>query len=931
VTAWSAVALLWACTAAMGATPVYPLSLEEDWTTQSQGPWRARYDHRELLVMRHPWSPSTKGDFVSVTREVTAPEDWQGPISLTFYCSDDYHTDTWRPDGSWLTAEGFIGHRCKQVLVGDHVVWSADVADPVVKGESPRYRVELSVKPGQKFLLTLLAYDAEASSLVLEKDFYQSPNNERRREDDPNASNFQTHIYWGDLALVDGNAEASPGKRPSEFKLRAVHNQRWPLPPFGDGWDKGSAPLTLCAPAGIPKRGFPVRCGVPVPAGKLKDSGDIRLVTPGKRAVYAQKSVLGAWPDESVQWVLMDLLAVPGMDKLDLVFAHDRAEPIGKIQVEEDGAAAKVNAGPLRFEVRAGDPIWNVTLGNTPKIGAVSLNIKANGDEVPGNTETCDAIDEGPFCATMRLRGRFDAADRSLGSFTLYCSAYAGLPYLKLVLRWFNDTKADLAVSALRVVFTLPEQPGDLRIPEFSVKDGAVVKQTSERQRLLDGTPVDPAGPMFLAWKGGAVTVRNFRELYPKSVQVDGNKLIFGLVAAEERPIVFTPGEAKTHELWVSLDENDPAQFAATVARPPILQNPEYFCATGVLGPARPHDGVPVLHEHMTQDFTDKKWEDFGQSFGVRDFPDSPYYGGLPNWSNNYYERMLNLFSEWFMSGDRAWYDRAVDVCRHIMDVAVIHSEVPGKDWLGAMHGPGKDHVSGPWNPTLRTAGLALYHKLTGDIEACDAVVGVAEFCVRTHAGIDGGSVRQEAGPFDAVCTAYAETGDVKFLDDGAARVESVLRSMDMRRGVWPDEHGSKVYRGNVPWMAAQMARPLYLWYHATGDVQAAQALVGLAESIICENTDWDQPGVVSGYSHNPHFDVSASYDLLILPMIFAAYELTEDTFFLDAAKAQWERWRREKAFDSPLNCHWNTPWLVWYLKKYDVVTPESVPEKIGE
>jgi hypothetical protein len=282
---------------------------------------------------------------------------------------------------------------------------------------------------------------------------------------------------------------------------------------------------------------------------------------------------------------------------------------------------------------------------------------------------------------------------------------------------------------------------------------------------------------------------------------------------------------------------------------------------------------------------------------------------------------MLGLWSEWFMSGDRAWYDLAVDVCRHLMDVAIIHSEVPQQAWVGAIHGPGDNHISGPWPPNLRMAGLYFYHKLTGDLETREAFLGVADYCIRSRAGLNSGSVRDHAGPFDAICTAYQETGDVKYLDEGAARVESVRSAIDLRRGVWAEEHGSKVYRGNVPWMVAQLARPLYLWYHATGDVQAAQALVGLAESIICENTDWDKPGVVSGYSHNPHFPVSASYDLLIIPMIFAAYELTEDPFFLDAAKAQWERWTREKAFDSPLNCYWNTPWLVWELKKHNVVS----------
>lgn len=928
MTSWGAAVVLSAYAALLGASPICPLDLKEGWVVRTEGAWRARCDRRELLAMRHPWAPSVKGGYLSVSKDFKVPAEWQGPVSLSFYCSDDYNTDTWRPDASWLTAEGFIGHRYKQVLVDDRVVWSADVSDPVVPGESPRSRVALSLKPGQKFLLTLLAYDAEASSTVLEKDFYQSANNALPREQDTNAANFMTHIYWGDLTLAEGDAEVPPGKRPSEFDTRTVHNKRWPLPPFGDGWSHESAVLTLSAPGGIPKQGFPVRFGIPFPAGKVKEAEAFKLVRPGAGSVYVQKNVLGEWPDGSLQWVLADFVAAPGMDSLNLAFAEDKAKPAGEVKIKEDGATSVFNAGLLQFDLQAGDPVWNVRMGDAVKIGVVSLNIKANAEEAPGDVVSRDVIEDGPFRASVRMRGQFDAPSQSLGSFTVDCSAYAGLPYLELVVRWFNDTKSNLAVSGLRVVFVLPQAPDSPRFQEFEVKDGAMLRQTSDRARLLDGTPVDPVAPLFVSWKGGAITLGKFRELYPKSVGLDGNKLTFDLIAAEERPIVFTPGEAKTHEFWISLDEENPAQFAATVARPPILENADYYCATGVLGPARPHAGVPVLHEHMTKDFGDKSWDQFGVNFGVRDFPDSPYYGGLPNWSNNYYERMLNLFSEWFMSGDRAWYDLAVDECRHLMDVSVIHSEVPGRDWRGAMHGPGKDHVSGPWNPTLRTDGLALYHKLTGDAGAYDAVLGVAEYCLRTRAGIGNPSSRDQAGTFDAICTAYAETGEVGFLDEGAARVNSVLRCIDERRGTWVEEHGSRTYRGNVPWMVAQVARPMYWWYRATGDVQAAEIVVGFAESILCENADWDQPGIVSGYSHNPHFDVSAAYDPLILPVIFAAYELTEDTYFLDAAKALWERWQREKAFDSPFNCHWNTPWLVWYLKKYDIVPAAPEPEK---
>lgn len=905
---------------ATASDPTLRLDLNEGWKTEIHGAWQTRVDHRQLLVMRHPWLPSNTGDFAFTWRMIQVPNDWQGPVSLSFYCSDDYHTDAWRPDGSWLTAEGFIGHRFKRVLVDNRPVWNLDVCDPVVKGQSPVFRIPLEVRPGQLFQLGLLAYDAEASTIPLPNDFYQSANNERKREDDPDASNFMTHVYWGDIVLLSGDANPPVGRRPAELKVRAVHNRRWPLPPLGDGWTKDIVRFEVSAPSGIPKTGFPLEMGIPLPAGKVHAPAEIRFQLPSGHGFYAQKNALGEWPDESLKWVFAAFPISPVAPSVDLCFKPDQAALPGKLRVEELYDCIRISGDPLGLEVRKGNPLVQIRRRSTTRINAVRLSLLANGEEIPGTATAFHVLDAGPFRIAACAEGSFDALDRGVATFTLNAATYQGLPYLKLWLRLFNNTKADLNVSGLKLIFELPKTPARLRVPGATLQDGFTLTQLSEKARSVDGSALPADLPFFLEWEQGVIVVRNFRELFPKQARADGQRLIVDLAAGGDTPVVFTPGEAKTHEVWLALGDVNPEQFAAIVHTPPILQNPAYFCATGVLGRAYPFSNVPKLEEKTTETYKNKRWEDLNQHFGLRHFPDSPYYGSLPNWSNNYCERMLGLWSAWFLSGDRAWYDRAIDVCRHLMDVAIIHSEIPGKDWLGAMHGPGINHVPGPWNPTLRIAGLDLYHKLTGDPDALDAFLGVADFCIRTGAGIDGGSVRQQAGPFDAICTAYAETGATRFLDAGTARVASVWRAIDRRRGVWPDEHGARVYRGNVPWMIAQIARPLYEWYYLTGDEEAAQALVALAESIICENTAWDAPGQVSGYSHNPRFPITADYDPLIIPIIFAAYELTEDPFFREAGEAQWQRWLHSDAFDSIFNTFWNTPWLVWYLHHYGIL-----------
>lgn len=910
--------------AAMLSEPVLPVDLSAEFQTQSQGAWQSRFDHRNLLVMRHPWQPSQKGDFILAWKMVTVPADWQGPVTLSFYCSDDYHTDSWRPDGSWLTAEGFIGHRLKQVLADNQVVWSQDVSDSVVPGQSPVFRVPVNVRPGQTFRLSLLAYDAEASATVLPQDFYQSAKNEKKREEDADANKFLTHIYWGDLVLLNGDIEVPAGKRPVEAKVRSVHNKRWPLPHFGDGWDHDQVRLDISAPAGLPKLGFPLQMGIPVPAGKTDSVDHLRFQNTSGQPLFAQKAATSVWPDDSIRWVFADFPARSGMPSVVMTFKKDDTRPAASMELQVSSADITVKTGVLEFSAGQDSPLARIRFQKNVKVENFRFVAAVEGEEIPGSTRFFDAQEKGPYRATICNEGQFATPEKSVGSYSFYCSTWADFPYIKLFFRYFNDTKADVKVSKLEMAINLPAFPKSVQLPSGVVEKEFSVVQTSEKTRLLDGAEINPAPPMYAAWEDNVVVVNDFQERYPKAMRLEGNQLIVDMASGGNAPVVFTPGEATSQEVWVAFGVADAAQFAATAYAPPILQNAAYYCATGVLGPAWPSKGVPKLAAKMTELYSGKTWADLGQSFGIRDFPDAPYYGGLPEWSNNYYERMLNFWSEWFISGDRAWYDRASDVCRHIMDVAIVHSEVPGHDWLGAIHGPGKNHVSGPWNPTLRIAGLDLFQKLTDTPEARDAFLGVADYCVRAKAGIDGGSVRQQAGPFDAICTAYQETLDAALLAEGTARVQSAWRAMDRRRGVWSDEHGSKVYRGNVPWMDAQMARPLYWWYRLTGDLEAAQAVVGLAESMICENTDWDHPEIQFGYSHNPHYAATDVYDPFILPVFFAAHELTEDTFFLDAAKAVWNQWAQSESFDSVFNTYWNTPWLVWYLHKNQLIPQES-------
>lgn len=893
---------------ASAAAAVQYIELAEGWEHTTRGPWAIRVDQRDLLAMRHPWTPSEEGNYAQATRTVQAPADWDGPVRLGFYVSDDYHTGA--VPGT-PAADAYTAHRRKQVLVNDALVWSVDVSDPAVPGESPWVEVALPELPESRTLrIQLVAFDSRASAETARGDYYRPPTPGLAREADPDASRFRTTVYWGDLALISGEETLTPRPRPSERRVLARHHETWPPVPDAASWRGKSAALSIAAPEHPPAPGFPLEMGIPFPEGAVPGPGDFRLRR-GGAPVHAQKTVESTWPDGSVRWATVRLPVKPGERTVELSFREDTARPPAAPKIRDEGdGTAQVELGSVALALGAGDPIQAVAWKGKPVLERAGIVMERGGVVVPGTADTWRVVEEGPFCTVLAIDGRFEGLDRTHGAFVLYVSAYRDLPWLKLWLRVFNDTATPLNIAHLRLELLQADPPESVTLPHGDVAgDFDLIAAGPDSYRVSDSEQaVD--GPFYAQWATGALAVKHFYELFPKGLSRAGNTIALDLFAGGASPITLHPGEAKSHEVWLGLGAVDGKALAAAVAEPPIFQAPEYYCNTGVFGPAAPITAESALARHLAATYEGKTWRELGQSLGLRHFPDSAYLGSPRAWSNNYNGRMMGLWMTWLMTGDRAWFDRATAMCAHLMDVAVAHTEVPGEDWIGAMLGPGPDHRGAPWSPMLRGEGFGLYARLAANPEAHEAFLGVADYCVRSRAGLRGETARHAAAPFATIVAAYRETGEMTFLEAGAERLAAMLKRADRRRGVWLDWHGSESYPGNVPWMAAQLAGPLWSWYEMTGDVEAAQLLVGLAESLICEGAPWEAPGAMATYSPNPRYPRVASLDPFIIPLIAAAGDLTGDSRFEEAARAQWAHWNSAPEFGSVFNLWWHWPWL---------------------
>lgn len=873
-----------------------PVALSPDlWKATTSGAFETWVDRRDLAVLHHPWAASEAGHFAAITQSVRLPESWTSGAQLYFYLSDDYDGSREPVTDNWLGQINLRGHRFEQVLVNGEVVWERDVSDAIDTQSGLWHQVPLpeTVRPGDPVTVTIRLEDRVGSMERLDGDHRYIGTTDKISEDEP--WKFRTNLYVGDVMLAPAGEDArSPSAMPAVKQFRKRHAKGASLEPVGT---PVTFPVTLPVRNPPPGTAFPIDCGLPLPAGALHDATGLRLKTPDGTELPTEFSAMNRWPDGSLRWVRVGTIAPPGTTRLQLDIADTPEAKYAPAPAKSDWVA--VDAGTLTITKPNADPL---TLTPTFRIG---------GSEARLDVDTIRSLSSNTLQLESEVVGQIRTDTVDYGRCVLRIRGYRDQPWLRLTVRFFNDRPETLPIAkqTLHIDWNR-EQTGGIELPEAPGAFGL----TGDGDTLFG-------------------LVRHYAEQQPKSIDHSADGIVLNLVDSPDGAPAYQPheGEAKRHEIWLGLwdqvlTRDEIAAQAAWMAHPPGLFDPGYFCATGGLGLAAPHDATqfPELTTHMKETY-DAQGDDAFFETGIRDWGDKPYSVEENTWRNGYYDTQQGFASEYLMTGDPVWFRRLEAVVRHIIDIDVCHASEEHPDWVGGIHGYyGKDHsTEAPWNPMQRTKGTLAYWRLTGDHDARDAALAVADSAIAAARGIGAVSVRDHAGILYCLTAAYDETRDEKYLK-GAKRVaHDALKRIDMRRGTYVEIHGNYSYQGNVPWMVAQLMEPMYDYYRQSGDIVAGEAVVAMAASILAENRTRGVPGDVFGYSHNPHFKKSSSYHILIAPAILYAYELTGDTEFLRQGRAMYRQTIEEGTVNSIMNCYWNTPTLLYYLDKYAGVEPE--------
>ncbi|MHB8970223.1 MAG: RIFT barrel domain-containing protein [Pirellulaceae bacterium] len=801
---------------------------------------------------------------------------------------------------------------------------------------------------------------------------------------------FHTAVWFADPLVGEAAAvrAAAVGVRPNETAAAVRHAQRWPMPPPSKPL-KFPACLSLVCPASIPDPGYPLTCGVPIPPGTLQKDQPVMLLGSDGKTVPLQSQVTGWWPDGSVRWLLLDAIAPPRSEhdaKFRLAVSEGGAlaavAPAARLAVHEEGNCVTIDTGSLQVSlgsssstlldgVRIGDgdrlALADVRLRMTIRLGSVAVPVIAR-------SEQTRVVESGPVSVCVESSGLL-ATDASsgpavhVGRFTFRLQAYADMPTLRTSIRLYNDNKPDpftgsveddpLEVTDLALIGTLPGRLNGAVM--FGSTDGSVVEtagtvaamrqDTAEHFAVASGVTTVAEGQRAQGWMAaggpaGCLQVARWRfwQQAPQALAIDGETLTVGLFAATEAVPAYLPryGEAKRHDLGLSFFPEMPAQ-AILVAlgkladEPPRLFDGPWFCESGALNLLDPEwlRNVPELAAWIAKTYGGVTGAEVGNNhWGLRNFGDFPYIP--PKWRNGYYARILGAVHWGLASGDQRWLERSFEIARHIADVDTVHIRPGQSDWAewdGMTCAIGEDHSShggnARWSAFMAADQLICHYWLTGDRDSrTDAIAG-ADFLLRLMPGVGSLGVREGTRPMLCLLRAWEVTADAKYLDAARKYCDRSFITknvMDWRRGTYicPLYENLRIISAGQD---AMYADAVYTLYRLTGELDYAQIVVAIADSVYAEAM-LPQDKSLGDFIFYPRYGRNSWYFPQMAVLFCQAYDLTGDLRFLRAARAAQARYllctldKTTRAYQTADNFGYVDPeYAAWATALRDVAT----------
>jgi len=576
----------------------------------------------------------------------------------------------------------------------------------------------------------------------------------------------------------------------------------------------------------------------------------------------------------------------------------------------------------------------------------MSILVQGNPTPVYAKCQQIEVKENGTTVACIEIHGSLDTTEQHVGRFMFRLYAYAGLPTIQTHFRIFNDMKPEnyngniadepLDVTELALIASVPVRFAHRRLPLTELQgiwgkttagvignnpiasDSGVLSILQEDAEHFtafadDSTQFDgrrAQGWIAISRDNGCIqtSVWRFWQQYPKSLKVDEKVLQIGLFTPSKEMPVYKPrfGEAKRHDLWFTFtdeqaDDETNITLGLLADEPPRLFDGKWFCLSGGISLMAPdfYNNEPMLQKYVTDNYGDVSSERITGHFGIRNFGDMPY-GAEGQWRNGYWAMIQGALNWGLASGDRRWLERSFEIARHITDVDTVHIPPEHPDWnkwhgvtcaLGYDHSVHGGHAK--WPAFQIGESLVLHYWMTGDPDSLDAAVSNADYLIRSAGGLGSTEARSQARPMLTLLRVWQTTGDQKYRHaanrymDIKFQTENVI---DWRRGAYIQPTYNN-WRCISAGLDSMYGINVYEYYRLTGDLDAAQLVVAIADSIYAESMLPQEEGIGS-FIFYVRYSRSSWYYTQMALLFHIAYDLTEDIRFLRAGRAAFERYR---------------------------------------
>jgi hypothetical protein len=609
--------------------------------------------------------------------------------------------------------------------------------------------------------------------------------------------------------------------------VTALRNTAWPAAEK----NHVTVPIGVEEGGGIARRGWPVRCGVPVAQGLLAKDASVEVIGPDGKAVPAQASPMATWLDGSFKWLLVDFPAdVPANGHVFYTLKSGAGQatalPLLVTQKEGtftvNGSTYSATDGKL-FGLFGPEDLW-WTDGEGQRYA-----LRLTGENAGLTLE-----ENGVNRAVLKATGWYvNAAGRPVCMGELRMEYYRGQPYTRLyhTVTYAGDPwKEKLGSYGIRFHGTeggFESAAVDLDGREVSGRQLALIQHSSDGAGLtVDGkasTGIRSTGAVLLKGKAPvAFYHRDFWQMAPKKIEADAaaGTVTFSYWPAEAGAMSFLPredgwipssssaeaiavGMSRTHEIIIDAGSGTGvAAFEKTFSEPVVaIVPPKYLATTKAmlhLAPYEP-DRVPVLERVIsdTIDFYQSQRELFGW-YGEW------VYGGIPNlWRKEEYRwaefgRYAWILNEedivdgpwlcYLRTGDRKYLKFAESNTRHLMEVGTIRWNPTWPQYVGLSR---RHHEciwlsSGDYGHSMLDPFVDYYHA-TGYRPAWEA----AERMAGAMAKVTSGEWRYISNPTAGLARMYLET-QKPFYKEHADRIWNTLCYPE-RNDWWLGDHGDRM------------------------------------------------------------------------------------------------------------------------------------------